>query len=102
MNAPITVSPSYRLSMFSIFDKKMGRFAEPFCAPNEQVAKRSLIDFLRSPSAQLYTAHPEDFECVEVGYFDTASGLVVKVEAYQGAWFRFEDLVSKAVSDNKE
>lgn len=102
MNAPITVSPSYRLSMFSIFDKKMGRFAEPFCAPNEQVAKRSLIDFLRSPSAQLYTAHPEDFECVEVGYFDTATGAVKEVDSSSRAWFRFQDLVPQAVSDNKE
>lgn len=98
MTDTITVSPSFRISLFSIFDKKIARFAEPFAAPNASVAERSLIDFLRSPQARLYTEHPEDFECVEVGYFDTASGLVVKVDAYQGAWFRFEDLVQKMLN----
>lgn len=83
----------YRLVLFSIYDKKMERFAEPFCAPNEQVARRALVDFLRTPSAQLYLTHPDDFECVEIGTFDTASSALFDVPAYKGACFQFSDLV---------
>lgn len=98
MTDTITVSPSYRISLFSIFDKKIGRFAEPFAAPNASVAERSLIDFLRSPQARLYTEHPEDFEAVEIGHFDTFTGAITEVDSSARAWFRFEDLTQKALN----
>lgn len=98
MSDSIVVSPSYRISLFSIFDKKIGRFAEPFAAPNASVAERSLVDFLRSPQARLYTEHPEDFEAVEIGYFDTATGSIKEVDASARAWFRFEDLLQKTLT----
>lgn len=98
MDSTITVSSSYRISLFSIFDKKIGRFAEPFAAPNASVAERSLIDFLRSPQARLYVEHPEDFEAVEIGFFDTATGAVKEVDSSSRAWFRFEDLIHKSLN----
>lgn len=62
--------------VFSIFDNKMERYGDPFVSPSVAVAERSLVDFLRSPQSKLYQDHPHDFELVQIGTFDSVSGVL--------------------------
>ena len=82
---------SYKQFLYSIYDKKMHTFAAPFLCPNSAVAQRSLMDFLRSPSAELYVNHPADFCLVEIGSFDTSTGKLSESADFQ---VEFIDLVS--------
>lgn len=65
--------------VFSIFDNKMERYGDPFVSPSVAVAERSLVDFLRSPQSKLYQDHPHDFELVQIGTFDSVTGLVMSI-----------------------
>lgn len=68
------MSSTSSVLVFSIFDNKMNRFGDPFISPSLAVAERSLVDFLRSPQSKLYQDHPHDFELVQIGTFDSATG----------------------------
>jgi len=65
--------------VFSIFDSAAQCFAQPFYAPAEQVAIRSVKDMVQKEGNQLH-AHPEDFDLRHVGMFDDNSGALDSCE----------------------
>lgn len=66
------------LGLFSIFDLKSRAFTAPFAAPNRAVAERVFFD-AQQDNDTLYGQHPEDFELVEVGAFNVATGEITPI-----------------------
>lgn len=61
------------VGMYSIYDRKGGLFYQPFFAPNDALAARTVFMRERNePSA--YTQFPEDFMLVKIGSFDYGTG----------------------------
>jgi len=68
--------------VMSVLDTAARAFAQPFYAPAEQVAIRSVRDMVQDPERSNQLAkHPEDFELYNLGLFDDNSGTLEPCEA---------------------
>lgn len=63
-----------KLNLYSIYDNKVGSYTLPFCAPNIDVAKRSVS--LAMLNDDILKHFATDYDLVCVGSFDSSSGLV--------------------------
>jgi len=64
--------------IFSIKDTASQAFAQPFYAPAEQVAIRSVRDMVNaSDGSNAIAKHPEDYELWHLGMFSDHSGEVI-------------------------
>jgi len=67
------------LKAFSVHDKAVTAFAQPFYARHVGEAVRSFTDLVNDPQTSV-SRHPEDFVLYAVGEFDDSSGRFVVVE----------------------
>jgi len=64
--------------VFSILDTAARAFAQPFYAPAEQVAIRSVRDMVNAPERDnQLSRHPEDFELHHIAMFKDDEGVIV-------------------------
>jgi len=68
-----------KTSMYSLFDRKVGAYSQPFYAFNHQVAQRCLRGVV-SDHRSIVAQSPADFDLYFVGEFDDASALVVAAQ----------------------
>lgn len=59
--------------VFSVFDTKIGSFAQPFFMPTVPAAKRAFQGAVNDPSTMLYK-HSSDYALFCLGEFDDESG----------------------------
>lgn len=64
-----------KISMYSIYDKKVTMYLPPFYARTDGEALRHARDFIVDAGSPL-GKHAEDYDLFHVGYFDDESGLV--------------------------
>lgn len=67
------------LRMFAVEDVKSESFQSPFVMPAVGAATRAFAD-LANDKQTTVGRHPEDFRLIEVGTFDTDTGVVAPVE----------------------
>lgn len=61
--------------MYSVFDKKVGAYAQPFFCTHEQVALRAFASACADKDLTI-GKFPEDYALYRLGEFDDASGAV--------------------------
>lgn len=59
--------------MVAVYDRALGAFNRPFCAPSEGIAIRSFQDEVNRDGGDM-NKHPGDFELHCLGYWDDVSG----------------------------
>lgn len=59
-------------NIYTVFDAKAQTYMTPFFVPNDQVAKRALVNLLTDPTHQ-FSKNPEDFSLYHIGEYDDAS-----------------------------
>lgn len=64
------------MQVFSLFDRKLREYGGLVQANNGDACKRALIDGIRG-SGSLVEKHPEDFDLMAIGFFDTDTGVFV-------------------------
>lgn len=64
------------MQVFSLFDRKLREYGSLVLANNAEAVKRALVDGVRG-SGSLVEKHPQDFDLMEIGMFDTDSGILV-------------------------
>lgn len=63
------------LSLFSIYDKKVGAFSAPMMMRSKGEAIRSFTDAVGDAKSE-FCRHPEDYLLNKIGEFDDNSGVV--------------------------
>lgn len=63
-----------KLSVYSVLDKAVGAFLQPFFSRSKGEAIRSFSDAVQDKSHQFYK-HASDFLLMELGVFDDHSGV---------------------------
>lgn len=61
------------MSVYSLFDRKLREYGALVLERNDEAIVRSLIDGVRG-SGSLMEKHPEDFDLMHIGSYNTASG----------------------------
>lgn len=61
------------MQIYALRDTKVAAFLAPFTAPNNEVAKRLVIDAMDNPESVI-SKHPEDFNLFCLGHFDEQTG----------------------------
>lgn len=59
--------------VFSVFDTKIGSFAQPFFSPTTASAMRAFVDAARDVQTTI-SKHPQDFHLYHLGSFDDETG----------------------------
>lgn len=67
-----------KFSLYAIYDRKAVEHGAPAAYANEPVAVRAFADLVNGNG--VHGEHPEDFSLVEVGSWDSSSGVVAAVE----------------------
>lgn len=65
--------------VFSVFDTKVGSFAQPFFSPTTASAMRAFLDAATDPNTQL-SKHPADFHLYHIGTFDDETGFIETIK----------------------
>lgn len=60
-------------NLYSMKDTKMGKFAMPFVAPNDEIAKRTLASTIKQGGSTI-SEFPEDFQLFRLGNYDEDTG----------------------------
>lgn len=63
------------MRVYSLLDRKLREYGALVQANNAEAVQRGLVDGLKG-SNSLVEKHPEDFDLMEVGTFDTDTGLI--------------------------
>lgn len=63
------------MRVYSLLDRKLREYGALVQANNGEAVQRALVDGLKG-SNSLVEKHPEDFDLMEVGTFDTDTGLI--------------------------
>ena len=61
------------IKLYSIKDTKLGKYAQPFSAPNDEIAKRMLTSTIRAGGNNI-ADYPEDFQLYKLGQYDEDTG----------------------------
>lgn len=61
--------------VYSLFDRKLKEYGSLVVVRNDETIRRSVVDGIRG-SKSLIELHPEDFDVICVGSFDTESGVL--------------------------
>lgn len=64
--------------VFSLLDRKLREYGNPVLANNADAVQRALVDGIVGTKS-LVEKHPEDFDLMYVGSFDTETGELVGV-----------------------
>jgi len=70
------------LKMFSVFDKAVGAYMQPFFAPSVGAAIRMFSDAVADKDSNL-GRHPGDYTLFHVGDFDDSSGLTSSLDPHR-------------------
>jgi hypothetical protein len=74
------------LNAYSVYDSKAKSYITPFFLPTHEMAIRTFSQMTCDPN-HTFGAFPRDFTLVEVGRFDTSTGVFIehtKVDIIQG------------------
>lgn len=77
-----------RISMFALFDTKIGAFGQPFFFNHIGMARRALVDLLADPATTV-SRYPEDFQFHELGIFDLNTGEYFATPVNHGSMVQF-------------
>lgn len=69
--------------MCALYDSKVRAFSQPFAAPSEEAAMRSVVDEAGRGDSMLHR-HPEDFALHRLGIFDDGDGALIPETAPVG------------------
>lgn len=70
--------------MFMLRDEKSGRFEQPFCAPVEIDALRTIHQMTTGQNAyHMSSRYPADFRLYKVGTFEPSTGRIEMTERFQ-------------------
>lgn len=58
-----------KINLYSVKDSKLGKFCQPFTAPNDEIAKRMLQSTIRAGGNNI-ADYPEDFQLFKIGNYD--------------------------------
>lgn len=58
-----------KINMYSIKDTKLGKYCQPFVAPNNEISKRILHSTIKAGNNNI-ADYPEDFQLYKIGTFD--------------------------------
>lgn len=84
-----------KINLYSVKDTKLGKFAQPFSAPNDDIAIRMLTSTVRA-SGNTINEFPEDYQLFKLGSYDEDTGkLASDVKFLVNAF----ELKTKEVSD---
>lgn len=64
-----------KTKIFSVYDSKVGAYAQPFFMRSKGEALRGWEDVVNDPSTNFYK-HPEDYTLFELGEYDELSGRI--------------------------
>lgn len=64
-----------KLYLVALHDTRAEEFSPPMCTHTLGTAERLLTDIANNPESPVHK-HPEDYQLLHVGYFDTATGEV--------------------------
>ena len=67
---------SLKPGLYSLKDVKLGKFAQPFVAPNVEIAKRTLAATMLDKNNPIYN-FAEDFQLYKLGNYDEKTGELV-------------------------
>lgn len=62
-----------KINLYSVKDTKLGKFAQPFCAPNDDIAKRMLTSTISAGNNNI-AEFPEDFQLFKLGKYEEETG----------------------------
>lgn len=64
-----------KVNLYSIKDTKLGKFCQPFTAPNDEIAKRMLASTMldKSDTNAMYN-FAEDYQLFKLGNYDEETG----------------------------
>lgn len=62
-----------KIELYCVKDIKLGKFAQPFSAPNKEIAKRMLMSTVNAKGNQI-NEFPEDFQMFKLGEYDEDTG----------------------------
>lgn len=71
----VPLGKAVNMRVYSLLDRKLREYGGLVQANNGDAVKRALVDGLKG-SNSLVEKHPEDFDLMEVGEFDTDTGLL--------------------------
>lgn len=61
--------------LFTVYDKKLEAYAQPYFSPNIATALRAFVDACADKGSMLYQ-HPEDFQLCKIADYDDQTGSV--------------------------
>lgn len=61
------------INLYSIKDTKLGKYCQPFTAPNDEIAKRILTSTIRAGGNNI-ADYPEDFQIYKLGSYNEDTG----------------------------
>lgn len=68
------------INLYSIKDTKLGKYCQPFTAPNNEIAKRMVTSTIRAGGNNI-ADYPEDMQLYKLGYYNEDTGeLVTELE----------------------
>lgn len=61
------------INLYSVKDTKLGKYCQPFTAPNNEIAKRMLHSTVRAGGNNI-ADYPEDFQLYKLGHYEEDTG----------------------------
>lgn len=71
-----------QLKMFSVFDKAVNAFLQPFFAPSIGAAIRMFTDAVGDKNSS-FCSHPHDYTLFHLGDWDDGNGLTTPVDPHR-------------------
>lgn len=62
-----------KINLYSLKDTKLGKFCQPFTAPNDEIAKRMLNSTINAGGNNI-AEYPEDFQLFKLGHYEEDTG----------------------------
>lgn len=82
-----------KLLVFSVYDTKVGAYAQPFILRSTGEALRGWIDVVNSKDTQ-FNKHPEDFTLFHIADYDEESGMFTNLKTPQSLGLALEYIKS--------
>ena len=64
-----------KVNLYSIKDTKLGKYCQPFTAPNNEIAKRMVTSTIRAGGNNI-ADYPEDMQLYKLGHYDEDTGIL--------------------------
>lgn len=64
-----------KYGIFTVFDKKLAAYMQPFFSPNTSTAIRAFADACQEPNSA-FGKHPEDYNLVQIAEYEDQTAVI--------------------------